>query len=627
MDCNFPFSNSDDSDFIFMMNHDLINVNDSNLVLDRAALQNISAYVDDATSFESITCTSDFNFKETDLFSNYSGNYSNENLGHCCIQDFNYKIDAHNLLIVEINTRSLPKNFSKVKQFLGAVERKPDILILVETWLENSYIKLYQLPGYEFILIPRQGKKGGGVGAYISLNLNFVVRKDLMTNFKVLSFELLIFEIITKAYGSIMFLCVYRPPSTSINMFITEFSNVVGELINAKPSQNLLTVGDYNIDMINMNNVCTRSFLNAMATYNLIPAIFTPTRVTDTSTSLIDNLFVTSDVQLDQCGSISDDIADHFPIFAVIKTNGLTSEAVCKTNSNDNKMRKYGKKNYTHFNIIMKNFNWVELHRKIIHLHFFENKSADELYDFFFDSFYGIYNEAFPLHSQKRSRNCNQRSKLSNDPWMTPELLNCCVVKSKLFKTYKRFKNLVSKTRYKNYAKELKSKIRSAELLYYSNIFSSHTASRDVWKNINTLIRPTHTPSVNSTFFNDGITITDSDVIVQGFNTFFTGVGKSIADNVPKVDDSPLIYLGPSNPSSIYLHPTDDSEVKIIISNLKQNSSPELDSICPGVVKAASNFISRILAVLINYSLEEGVFPNSLKNAKITPIYKDSDKK
>ena len=72
-------------------------------------------------------------------------------------------------------------------------------------------------------------------------------------------------------------------------------------------------------------------------------------------------------------------------------------------------------------------------------------KNPNYLYDVFTENFGKVFNDAFPLVStfSKTKRNCN--------PWITPALIKCCQVKSKL---YKRYKNVVSRTKYKNYAKK-----------------------------------------------------------------------------------------------------------------------------------------------------------------------------
>ena len=75
---------------------------------------------------------------------------------------------------------------------------------------------------------------------------------------------------------------------------------------------------------------------------------------------------------------------------------------------------------------------------------------------------------------------------------------------------------------------------------------------------------------------------------------------------------------------SIYIAPTTTTEVKQIIISLK-NSSPGWDEIPTFLLKICSNFYVKPLTYLINKSIEEGIFPNELKLARVVPIFKSGD--
>ena len=74
------------------------------------------------------------------------------------------------------------------------------------------------------------------------------------------------------------------------------------------------------------------------------------------------------------------------------------------------------------------------------------------------------------------------------------------------------------------------------------------------------------------------------------------------------------------------LYDTDPIEVHNIIFSLKNTTACGIDEIPTSAIKSVSDYISPILAKLINHSLSEGVFPDSLKIAKILPILKSGDK-
>lgn len=68
--------------------------------------------------------------------------------------------------------------------------------------------------------------------------------------------------------------------------------------------------------------------------------------------------------------------------------------------------------------------------------------------------------------------------------------------------------------------------------------------------------------------------------------------------------------------------PTTPSEIHGIIANLDNDSAAGNDGIKALPLKYVSNIISPILSHLINRMLETGEFPDELKVAKVTPIYK-----
>ena len=73
--------------------------------------------------------------------------------------------------------------------------------------------------------------------------------------------------------------------------------------------------------------------------------------------------------------------------------------------------------------------------------------------------------------------------------------------------------------------------------------------------------------------------------------------------------------------------PTTDYEIADVILNLKQTNSLGYDDIPMHIIKSSNSELSYILSHIINCSMVEGIFPDSLKIAKIIPIYKSGDSK
>ena len=64
-----------------------------------------------------------------------------------------------------------------------------------------------------------------------------------------------------------------------------------------------------------------------------------------------------------------------------------------------------------------------------------------------------------------------------------------------------------------------------------------------------------------------------------------------------------------------------------IIKNIKTSRSTGHDGISSELLKLINNDISACITLIINQSIKSGIFPDRLKIAKVTPIYKKDDKK
>ena len=115
--------------------------------------------------------------------------------------------------------------------------------------------------------------------------------------------------------------------------------------------------------------------------------------------------------------------------------------------------------------------------------------------------------------------------------------------------------------------------------------------------------------------------VTDTNVISDSFNNFYINIGPDLAKQIPKCDEDPLSYIPNNIRGSIFLKDVTYSEfAKIII--LLKNSSPGWDGIHTKVVKNTYNVFSEQLLHILNLSITQGVFPDELRIACVTSIYK-----
>ena len=85
---------------------------------------------------------------------------------------------------------------------------------------------------------------------------------------------------------------------------------------------------------------------------------------------------------------------------------------------------------------------------------------------------------------------------------------------------------------------------------------------------------------------------------------------------------SPLCYLDGDYSHSFLVTPVSVLEVSTTISGLNSSKSVGPNSLPITLLKILNNELSEILSKLVNDSFESGIFPDKLKIARMTPVFK-----
>jgi hypothetical protein len=109
----------------------------------------------------------------------------------------------------------------------------------------------------------------------------------------------------------------YRPPSSSQQLF-TLFEEIIDK-IDAENSE-LHLLGDLNCNLLsNTPNSNTSELLNIFDIYNLLQTIAEPTRITNTSQTLIDLCITNNLDKVKASGVLSLGISDHSLVYLIRK--------------------------------------------------------------------------------------------------------------------------------------------------------------------------------------------------------------------------------------------------------------------------------------------------------------------
>jgi len=116
----------------------------------------------------------------------------------------------------------------------------------------------------------------------------------------------------------------------------------------------------------------------------------------------------------------------------------------------------------------------------------------------------------------------------------------------------------------------------------------------------------------------------DPQRVTEHFNKFFVEIGEKLAVDIPRSMNDALSYLGPPTQQSIFVSPVTSQELRSCVSRLN-NSSPGYDGIKAELIKKSLDIILVPLLHVVNVSFSTGVFPDELKMANVTPIFKSND--
>ena len=121
--------------------------------------------------------------------------------------------------------------------------------------------------------------------------------------------------------------------------------------------------------------------------------------------------------------------------------------------------------------------------------------------------------------------------------------------------------------------------------------------------------------------------LSDCKEIVKLYNDYFTTIGLDIVNKLPHTVNTFDKFLPPRNfLNSFFLRPIQPSEILKVVSELQVNKSPGYDGIQCGVLKKSIHYLVTPLCSIFNLSIDKGIFPSSLKLAKVVPIYKKGEK-
>ena len=237
-------------------------------------------------------------------------------------------------------------------------------------------------------------------------------------------------------------------------------------------------------------------------------------------------------------------------------------------------------------------------------------------------------------HIPKKVKKFNKRRHFK-EKWMTNEILQEIVAKNKVYVTWKttpvthiNYENI--KQRFKSYEKIVKKDIKEAKQRYFDRIFTAYKSDmKKPWKTINeTLNRSKRGSNVISIFYHNGFTLSNAKYIANAFNVYFANIGKNLASEIEQnvnIIDYTQYLSTPITETRLQFKCITDNDTQIAIGMLENKSSSGHDGISNKLLKLLKMDLSKSLTLIINQMITTGIFPDSFKISKITPLFKKGD--
>ena len=512
-----------------------------------------------------------------------------------------YENNEPTFSIFNANIRSINKNFDKLTECLKALDHKFSIIGLSETHLKDSPLEYYNLDGYNMEFTNRSDREKGGVCLYISDSIKYKLREDLcIAN---ANFESCFIEIQHQHKRNSIVGVIYRA-HTEIDHFVNDTTNIFDKI--SSENKKCYIMGDFNIDLLKDDtHNPTHEYLDFIYSYSFIPSVYKPTRITEYSATIIDNILINNHDNVNS-EIIVTDISDHLPTILV---ESSTMKMNQKETSKFFFRRNHTVDNVNGFKRRLSNIKWNEE----------LDGNANECYDKFVHTFNKLYDECIPLKKYK----CKNK-KEPMCPWITRGILKSITTKNKLYKRYIQKPCEDRLNTFKKYRNKLNSLIRKSKKEYYYKKFESVKDNlQKTWKTINNIIGRKKKGTIQTQFVGtDGGNISDPQVISDAFNDFFVNIGPKLASTIKTDGKNYYDYLSSPLSSSLYMNPIVNEEIVKIIHSFKQNKSTGHDGIGNLIVKRVANEISTPLNIIFNMSISTGIVPDELKVAKVVPIYK-----
>lgn len=484
--------------------------------------------------------------------------------------------------ICHINIRSLVPKIEQLR--LLFCSQDIDILSVNETFLDDSVLSgEISISGYTLHRNDRGSRHGGGVALYVKSNINHTLVKSFDN-----SVESLWIKVSVLNKNPIFIGTMYRPPSADA----TYFDKMLDDIEFVTCDSHFVLLGDLNFDYVYNCSLSTNPVHYIEELFSCKQLITEPTRVTDSTATLLD--VVLSDIPKahSSSGVIKINLSDHYMIYTVFDFKLVRGPPKIVTT-----------RSYKSFNLL--DFK-ADLALCLSTYPLGTNNNTDtieHLWSKWKHSFLNCLNRHAPL----RMHRVSDRYK----PWITTDIVKLMYERDHMHDLAVNLKCPSLMTSYRLLRNRITKDIESLEREYLTTKIDENKANdKQMWNILKKAMG-----------YGDSLPPLPSNISAQQFNSFFSDIGKKLSE--PFIDQQPYTWKLPSSIYTFEFRTITAAETLKYLMKFGEHSNIDILEMDSKLLRLAADVIAPSLTSLFNISICNGYFPQDWKSARVTPVYKN----
>ena len=598
---NSPIENNN-SEYIRERN----NLEIINEVVENDTLLGQNDNFDNYDNFENFVNSDNYDNSENDNYHNLSTTTVTANEADCFSELKLLRLKyPKNIIISYININSIRNKFTGFSEMIG---ENIDILVISETKIDASFpTSQFLINGFKSPYRLDVSGNSGGILVYVrdSLLSKYVTPIGTQPDIQVVPIE------INTRKQKWLILPIYRPPQQNSQYFVEEISKLIDKYSRY---DNLMVLGDFNLVP---GDPALSPIIQDHALYNMIKH---PTCFKSSKGRCIDLIFTNRKHSFMHSTSFETGFSDHHHmIYTILKT----------------KFSKLPPKK-----VIYRDYkNWSQLR--------FDNELRQNLrsaHPSAYSNFEQVFLKTLDSHAPTKTKIVRANDK----PHMNKELRRAMTKRSTLKKVANNSKREEDMRKYKDQRNlVVKLNIQAKKQHFKSLQLKTIDNDRKFWKTVKPLFSNKNPMSDKITLIEDGRILSNDIEVAECFNEYFSTITDSldigplfkevqeqltveqmVLRAITKYENHSSIkvikqHVPPNGQSFKFSHVTPNQVLKQI--DLLNKNKSNSGKIPTGMVKETGTIICPYLTDCINTAINDFQFPNELKEADVTPLFKKGD--